>query len=125
MVEAGAVVVGAVMVVGAAVTVLVVAVTDSVVVMHLADSPPMVLVRDSAGHAGFLLVDFLIAEITAALLTAIFVDGITIFADTIATFAIVASAILMGTFSVSEPPDLDIRIITTTTHIPTTTTMRI
>jgi hypothetical protein len=88
------------------------------VVMHLADSPPMALVRDSAGHAGFLLVDFLIAEITAALLTAILVDGITI-------SAIVAFAILMGAFSVSEPLDLDIRITTTTTHIPITTTMSI
>jgi hypothetical protein len=41
----------------------VVAVTDSVVVMPLADSPA---VRDSAGRGDSLLIDFLVAEITAA-----------------------------------------------------------
>ena len=43
----------------------VVVVTDSVVVMHLVDSPVVALARDSAGRGGFLLVDFLVAEITA------------------------------------------------------------
>src|ERR1700676_5560579 len=41
----------------------------SVVVAHLADSPAVALVRDSAGRGDFLLVDFLLAEITAALVT--------------------------------------------------------
>src|SRR6266436_4325824 len=47
----------------------VVAVTDSVVITHLADSPAAALVRDSAGRGDFLMVDFLVAEITAALVT--------------------------------------------------------
>jgi hypothetical protein len=33
-----------------------------VVVTHLADSPAVALVRDSAGRGDFLLVDFLVAE---------------------------------------------------------------
>jgi hypothetical protein len=127
----------AVMVVEAAVTVGEAAVTDSaeeaavtdlagevedallsvVVVTHLADSPTVALVRDSAGRGDFLLVDFLVAEITAALATVVSVDAI-------ATFAI-----LMGAFSISAAPALDIQItiqITPTiTHIRTTTTMGI
>src|SRR5580704_5549004 len=47
----------------------VVVVTDSVVVTPLADSPAVALVRDSAGRGNFLLVDFLVAEIKAALVT--------------------------------------------------------
>jgi hypothetical protein len=88
-----------------------------VVVTHLADSPTVALVRDSAGRGDFLLVDFLVAEITAALATVVSVDAI-------ATFAI-----LMGAFSISAAPALDIQItiqITPTiTHIRTTTTMGI
>jgi hypothetical protein len=95
----------------------VVVVTDSAVVTHLADSPAVALVRDSAGRGDFLLVDFLVAEITAALVTVVSVDAI-------ATFAI-----LMGAFSISAAPALDIQItiqITPTiTHIRTTTTMGI
>jgi hypothetical protein len=37
-----------------------------VVVTHLADSPAVALVRDSAGRGDFLLVDFLVAEIAVA-----------------------------------------------------------
>ena len=43
----------------------------SVVVMHLADSPAVALVRDSLGRGDFLPVDFLVAEITAALVTVV------------------------------------------------------
>src|ERR1700726_732790 len=41
----------------------------SVVVTHLADSPVVALVRDSAGRGDILLVDFLDAKITVALVT--------------------------------------------------------
>src|SRR5882757_9129081 len=41
----------------------------SVVVTHLADSPVVALVRDSAGHGDILPVDFLVAKITVALAT--------------------------------------------------------
>ena len=56
----------------------------------------MALVRDSAGRGGFLLVDFLVAEISAALVTVVSVDAI-------ATFAI-----LMEALSISAAPALDI-----------------
>ena|SRR5271165_2743374 len=92
----------------------VVVVTDSVVVTHLADSPA---VLDSAGRGDFPLVDFLVAEITAALVTVVSVDAI-------ATFGTVAFAILMGTLSISASMGSDIRIITRTTT-PITTTMLI
>jgi hypothetical protein len=88
-----------------------------VVVTHLADSPAVALVLDSAGRGDFLRVDFLVAEITAALVTVVSVDAI-------ATFAI-----LMGAFSISATPALDIQvtiqITPTITHIRTTTTMGI
>ena len=87
----------------------VVVVTDSVAVTHLADSPA---VLDSAGRGDFPLIDFLVAEITAALVTVV--------SDAIATFAI-----LMGAFSISAAPALDIQITPTITHIRTTTTMGI
>ena len=96
----------------------VVVVTDSVVVTHLADSPA---VLDSAGRGDFPLVDFLVAEITAALVTVVSVDAI-------ATFGTVAFAILMGTLSISASMGSDIRIITRTTtydYVPITTTMLI
>ena len=92
----------------------VVVVTDSVVVTHLADSPA---VLDSARRGDFPLVDFLVAEITAALVTVVSVDAI-------ATFGTVAFAILMGTLSISASMGSDIRIITRTTT-PITTTMLI
>jgi hypothetical protein len=93
---------------------VVVEVTDSVVVMRLADSPGMPLVRDSTGRGDFSLV----AEITTALATGNF-------AGVIAIFAIVAFAILTGAFSASVLPAMDIRTTTTTTPIRTTTTMSI
>jgi hypothetical protein len=98
----------------------VVVVTDSVVVTHLADSPA---VLDSAGRGDFPLADFLVAEITAALVTVVSVDAI-------ATFGTVAFAILMGTLSISASMGSDIRITTRTTtpmtmHIPITTTILI
>jgi hypothetical protein len=67
----------------------VVAITDSALVTHLADSPAAALVRDSAGRGDFLLV----AKITAVLVTVVFVDAI-------ATFAGVVFAILMETSSI-------------------------
>src|ERR1700720_507771 len=98
----------------------VVVVTDSVVVTHLADSPAGL---DSEGRGDFLLVDSLVAEITAALVTVVSVDAI-------ATFGTVAFAILMGPLSISASMGSDIQIITRTTipmtiHIPITTTMLI
>src|SRR5580700_7916294 len=106
----------------------VVVVTNSVVLTHLADSPA---VLDSAGRGDFPLVDFLVAEITAALVTMVSVDAI-------ATFGTVAFAILMGTLSISASMGSDIRITTLTTtrtttrtttpmttHIPITTTILI
>ena len=93
----------------------VVVVTDSGVVTHLADSPAVALVRDSAGRGDFLLVDFLVAEITAALVTMVSVDAI-------ATFGTVAFAILMGTSSISASMGSDIRTITSTTIRITTHT---
>ena len=42
---------------------------SAVVVTHLADLPAAALVRDSAGPGDFLLVDFLLADIKAALVT--------------------------------------------------------
>jgi hypothetical protein len=89
------------------------AVTGSVVVTHLADSPAVALVRDSAERGDFLTVDFLVTEITAALVITVSVDGI-------ATFAI-----LMGALSISAVPALDIQITPTITPIRTTTTMGI
>jgi hypothetical protein len=80
-------------------------VTDSVLVTHLADSPAVALARDSAGRGGFPLVDFLVAEITAALVTVVSVD-------VIATFAIVGFAISIGTFSISASLASDIQVIT-------------
>jgi hypothetical protein len=98
----------------------VVAVTDSVVVTPLADSPA---VRDSAGRGDSLLIDFLVTEITAALVTLVS-------ADASANFAVAAFAILMETFSISDSMGSDIRIITRTTipitiHTPIRTMMRI
>jgi hypothetical protein len=89
-------------------------VTDLVVVMRLADSTGMPLVRDSTGRVDFSLV----TEITTALATENF-------AGMIAIFAIVAFAILTGAFSASTRPALDIRTTPTTTPIRTTTTMSI
>jgi hypothetical protein len=99
-------------------TLLSVVVTDSVVVTHLADSPAVVLVRDSAGRGDFRPLDSLVGEITTASVTGVSVDAI-------ATFAIVGFAILMGAFSISASAALDIQSIPTITHIRTTTTMGI
>jgi hypothetical protein len=102
-------------------TLLSVVVTDSVAATHLADSPAVALVGDSTGCGDFLLVDFLVVKITAALVIVVSMDAIAI-------FTIVAFAILMGAFSISAAPALDIQItiqITPTTHIRTTTTMGI
>jgi hypothetical protein len=90
-------------------TLLSVAVTDSVVATRLAVSPAVALVGDSAVRGNL---DFLVAEITGALVTMISVDAI-------ATFAI-----LMGTSSISASMGLDTRtrIIT---HTPTPTPISI
>ena len=89
----------------------VVAVTDSAVVTHLADSLAAALVRDSAGRGDFLLV----AAIKAVLVTVVSVDAI-------ATFAVVVFAILMGTSPISASMGSDIQIIIgTTTRITTHT----
>src|SRR5690348_531303 len=51
----------------------------SVVVTHLADSPAVVLVKDSVGRQDLLQVDFLVAEITAALATVVSVTVVSFF----------------------------------------------
>ena len=71
------------------------------------------------GARGFSSGGFLAAEIMAALVTVVSVDAS-------ATFAVVAFAILMGTFSISVSMGSDIRIITRITiHTLIKTTMRI
>jgi hypothetical protein len=91
----------------------------SVAVTHLADSPAVALVRDSAGRGGILRVEFRVVEITAASVTVISVDAI-------ATFAIVTFAILMGTFSILASLAMDIHMTTPiTTHTRITTTIPI
>ena len=50
-----------------------------VVVTHAADSPAAALVRDSAGPGDFLLVDFLVADIKAALVTMVSVTIVSFF----------------------------------------------
>ena len=87
---------------------------------HLEGLPAVALVGDSAGRGVFLPVELLIAEITAALLTVVSEDAITI-----ATFTMTAFAVLMGALSISAMPTLDIRTIPTITHMRTTTTMDI
>jgi len=81
----------------------------SVVVTNLADSPTAALFRDSGGRVDFLLVASLVAEITGALVTVVSVDAV-------ATFAI-----LLEILSISASMASDIRIITHTTTLFTTT----
>ena len=50
-----------------------------VIVTHLADSPAAALVRDSVGRGDFLLVDFLVADIKAALVTMVSVTIVSFF----------------------------------------------
>ena len=50
-----------------------------VMVTHLADSPAAALLRDSVGRGDFLLVDFLVADIKAALMTMVSVTIVSIF----------------------------------------------
>lgn len=71
----------------------------SVVVTHLADSLAAAFVRDSAGRGDLLLVDFLGAEIEAALVTVVSVDAIATFAITAVSSSVltsVASDFLIG-----------------------------
>ena len=75
------------------------------------------------GARGFSSGGFLAAEIMAALVTVVSVDAS-------ANFKVVAFAILMGTFSISDSMGSDIRIITRTTipitiHTPIRTMIRI
>jgi hypothetical protein len=87
---------------------------------HLEGLPAVALVGDSAVRGGFLPVELLIAEITAALMTVVSEDAITI-----TTFTMTAFVILMGALSISAMPTLDIRTIPTINHMRTTTTMGI
>jgi hypothetical protein len=83
-----------------------------------ADSTAAALVRDSGERGDFLLVAFPVAEITVVLATVVSVDAS-------ATFAGVAFARLMETFSISASTGMDIRIITrTTTRITIRTLIR-
>ena len=98
------------------------ALEGEVVGVALSDSPDVstaaALVRQSMGRVDFRLEVLLVGEITAASVTGASVDAIE-------TFTIVGFAILMGTFSISAPPAMNIQIIPIITHIPTTTTMGI
>src|SRR6202162_4981987 len=70
-----------------------------VVVTHLGDSLAEAFVRDAAGRGDLLLVDFLGAEIKAALVTVVSVDAIATFAITAVSSSVltsVASDFLMG-----------------------------
>jgi hypothetical protein len=94
---------------------VVVTLLSVVVATDSADSTAAALVRDSGQRGDFLLVVFLVAEITVVLVTVVSVDGS-------ATLAVVVFARLMETFSISASMGMDIRIITRT---PTRITIRI
>jgi hypothetical protein len=94
---------------------VVVTLLSVVVTTDSADSTAAALVRDSGQRGDFLLVVFLVAEITVVLVTVVSVDGS-------ATLAVVVFARLMETFSISASMGMDIRIITRT---PTRITIRI
>jgi hypothetical protein len=94
---------------------VVVTLLSVVVTTDSADSTAAALVRDSGQRGDFLLVVFLVAEITVVLVTVVSVDGS-------ATLAVVVFARLMEIFSISASMGMDIRIITRT---PTRITIRI
>ena len=62
-----------------------------VVVTHLGDSLAEAFIRDSAGRGDLLLVDFLGAEIKAALVTVVSVDAIATFAITAVSSSVLTS----------------------------------
>jgi hypothetical protein len=95
---------------------VVVTLLSVVVATDSADSTAAALVRDSGQRGDFLLVAFLVAEITVVFLATV------VFVDASATFAVVAFAFLVETFSISASVGMDIRIITRT---PTRITIRI
>jgi hypothetical protein len=94
---------------------VVVTLLSVVVATDSADSTAAALVRDSGQRGDFLLVVFLVAEITVVLVTVVSVDGS-------ATLAVVVFARLMEIFSISASMGMDIRIITRT---PARITIRI
>jgi hypothetical protein len=84
---------------------VVVTLLSVVVATDSADSTAAALVRDSGQRGDFLLVPFLVAEITVVLATVVSLDAS-------ATFAVVAFAILMETFSISASMGMNILTIT-------------
>jgi hypothetical protein len=87
-----------------------------VVVTHLADSPA---VLDSAGRGYLLLVEFLVAEITAALVTVVSVDAIATFAITAVSSSVLTSLasdfLIGGTLTTTIMGTTDIRTRTALT----------
>jgi hypothetical protein len=96
------------------------------VVTHLADSLAEALVRDSAGRGDLLLVDFLGAEVEAALATVVFVDAIATFAITAVSSSVltsVASDFLIGGTPTTTTDTMDLLTMTPlTTMRPSTIT---
>jgi hypothetical protein len=88
----------------------------SVVVTHLADSLAEAFVRDSAGRGDLLLVDFLGAEIKAALVTLVSVDAIATFAITAVSSSVSTSAasdfLFGGTPTITTTDTMDILTMT-------------
>ena len=98
-----------------------------VVVTHLADSLAEAFVRDSAGRGDLLLVEFLGAEVEAALATVVFVDAIATFAITAVSSSVLtspASDFLIGGIPTTTTTDtMDIlTIMLLTTILPYTIT---
>jgi hypothetical protein len=93
---------------------LVVVTVLSLVVTHLADLAAVALVENSAGREDLLRADLSVAEITAALMTVVSAEAITV---------IIALAVLMGTLLISALRTLEIQITLIITHIRITTTM--
>jgi hypothetical protein len=104
----------------AAVTDLAVEVEDTllpvVVVTHLGDSLAEAFVRDSAGRGDLLLVDFLGAEIKAALVTVVSVDAIATFAITAVSSSVLTSVasdfLIGGTPTTTTTDTMDILTMT-------------
>jgi hypothetical protein len=89
------------------------------VVTHLADSLAEALVRDSAGRGDLLLVDFLGAEVEAALATVVFVDAIATFAITAVSSSVLTSVasdfLIGGTLTTTTTDTMDILTMTSLT----------
>jgi len=90
-----------------------------VVVTRLGDSLAEAFVRDSAGRGDLLLVDFLGAEIKAALVTVVSVDAIATFAITAVSSSVLTSVasdfLIGGTLTTTTTDTMDILTMTSLT----------